>query len=144
MGRSVTFVEGCPKADHRRVFTGQVFFVQVFRKVGQHLPFRIVIASKESKAFLRSEEIPGHFLLPGGEKSGIGGNGSLHSGVDFIPNLGQEHFILAVLGDFFDITALHIITGTIIPQLFWIARKFFLSLGKKCRIITGRKQVILW
>ena len=109
--QGIPLVKGRPEADDRGIFLHKGSFFQIFRKVNQHLPFRIPITAESMQSFRFAEKKACHFQLPGREKTGICGNVLPDSCVYFVPQFCQEHSVFRIVGNFFDITAIHCITG---------------------------------
>ena len=100
-------------------------FFQIVRKKYQHFAFRVPVAAEEVQPLGGTKEVARHFMLSGGEKTGAGRDVSADPGVYFVPELGKEHLVLGILGNFFNIASVHGITQRIIPY-FLTAEKVFL------------------
>ena len=104
----ISMVKFRPKADQGRILIGKGIFIQVFGQVNEHFPLGIGIPAEGMKALDITEEIPCHFQLPGGEKTGIGKNVFPDTCVYFVPYFCQKNLIFRIPGDFINIASIQI------------------------------------
>ena len=100
---AVAFVKPGVQANHGAVIRHQGIFFQIFRQIHQHFALRILVAAEEKKPLRIAKQVTGHFLLPGGEKTGVCHNAPAHTGLDLVPKLGKKHPVFCGFGNFFDI-----------------------------------------
>ena len=82
---AVSLIKDCPQADTGAVLVKKGGFFQIFWQIHQHFSLRVGIAAKGVKTLRFSEKEFCHFQLPGGEKTGVGGNVFPDSCVDLVP-----------------------------------------------------------
>ena len=103
MEKEVTAIDNVMK-NAQHPFTAIIGGSKVSSKLG------VRVSAKEVKSLGAAEEIICHFLLPGGEETGICRDVFPHSGGYFVPELRQKNPVLRILGNFVNIASVHAIT----------------------------------
>ena len=107
VGQTISCVEAARHTYQGRILRGKKIFLQIVRKIDEAFPLRLRVSPEEHKLCLLSKQILCHFLLPGREKAGGGGNVSAHTVLNLVPDFRQQQPVLRVLGDFFNVASVH-------------------------------------